>query len=144
MLNIPTSRRVALLIDADNVPLNHLEKVLNIARSYGNLVIRRAYGDWREGRLSAPNKYVSKRQIKRIQVNRVKKQATDQKLITEACKFLNAGSANIFIIVSGDSDFIPLCTQIKSKGQKVVGIGIKQNTSPSLSSCCNEFHYINS
>ena len=44
MLNIPTSYRVALLIDADNAQLNHLEQVIKFSDTCGVQLIFRAYG----------------------------------------------------------------------------------------------------
>jgi uncharacterized protein (TIGR00288 family) len=141
MLSIPAIRRVALLIDADNA-LNHLEQILKICGYYGNLKIRRAYGDWKNPYLSTSYKMVRALNIKTIQVDGVAKDTSDKQLLIEAGEILGANDADLFVIVSGDGDFRQLCEQIKRKGRKVVGIGNKGHSSTHLRAACNTFHYI--
>lgn len=142
MLNIPTFNRVALLIDADNAQLSHLEQILKIAEHYGHLKICRAYGDWKKLPLSASYDNVHNLNIECIQVDRVAKDTSDKQLIIEAVEILGAGDSDLFIIVSGDGDFRQLCEHIKQKARKVVGIGNKGQTSPYLQESCDLFHYI--
>lgn len=142
MLNIPTSHRVALLIDADNIQLNRLEQILKISDYYGNLKIRRAYGDWKKLPLSASYDNVCNLNIDCVQVDRVAKDAADKQLMIEAGEILGAGDADVFIIVSGDADFRLLCKRIRQKDRKVVGIGNKGQTSTHLQASCNTCHYI--
>jgi uncharacterized protein (TIGR00288 family) len=142
MFSIPTFHRVALLIDADNTQLNHLEQILKISRYYGNLKICRAYGDWKKQPLSISYKRVRGLNIKTIQVDRVAKQTTDKRLLSEAREILRADNADLFVIVSGDGDFRQLCEQIKQKGRKVVGIGNEGHSSTHLRASCDTFYYI--
>ena len=39
-------KRVAVLIDAENVSSKYIEIILNEAISLGNIIIKRIYGDW--------------------------------------------------------------------------------------------------
>lgn len=142
MLNIPTFQRVALLIDADNAQLSHLEQILKISKYYGKMTICRIYGDWRQPPLSAWKKKIKPASVKIIQVNRIAKQATDKKLMKQAIKILCAGEADIFVIASGDGGFKQLCERIKQKGRKVVGIGNKGQTSTHLKASCHLFYCI--
>ena len=41
-----SDRRFALLIDADNVSARYLKPILNELSKYGNVTIKRIYGDW--------------------------------------------------------------------------------------------------
>ncbi|MBZ0281118.1 MAG: NYN domain-containing protein [Anaerolineae bacterium] len=142
IINIPTSHRVALLIDADNIQLSQLEQILKISDYYGNLEISRAYGDWKKSPLSAAYDDVCNLNIECIQVDRVAKDTTDKQMMIEAGEILGADAADIFIIASGDGDFRLLCERIKHKGRKVVGIGNKGQTSTHLRDSCDAFHYI--
>ncbi len=142
MLQIPTSTRVALLIDADNIPLNRLKEILKLVANYGQLKICRAYGDWKKPQLSPYRDTVRKLNIKPVQVDRVEKNATDKRLIIEADKIMRKNTPDLFIIVSGDGDFRQLCERIKERGRKVVGIGNKGQTSPHLREACDDFYYI--
>ncbi len=132
MFSIPTFHRVALLIDADNTQLNHLEQILKISEYYGNLKICRAYGDWKKLPLSTSYNRVQGLNIKTIQVDRLAKDTTDKQLLIEAGEILGAGDADLFVIASGDGDFRVLCERIKQKGRKVIGIGNKGQTSTHL------------
>lgn len=141
MLSIPTIPRVALLIDADNVQ-SHLEQILKLSGYYGNLKIRRAYGDWKKPPLSASYDKLCNLNIDCKQVDRIEKNSTDKQLMNEADKILDADDADIFILVSGDGDFRLLCKRIKQKDRKVVGIGNKGQTSTHLPASCDAFYYI--
>ncbi len=142
MLRIPTSHAVALLIDADNIQLSCLEQILKLADYYGDVHIRRAYGDWKQPPLSASAAKVQKLDVKVVQVKRSGKDTTDKQLLIEAGEILGSGDADIFIIASGDGDFALLCERIKEKGRKVVGIGNKKQASPHLQKSCETFYYI--
>lgn len=142
MLNIPTSKPVALLIDADNIRLNHLKRILEISAYYGSRKTCRAYGDWEKPPLANSSDKVRDLGIETIQVDRRAKDSTDKALLIEAGEILGEGSAETFIIASGDGDFRQLCERIRQKGRKVVGIGHKGHTSPHLRESCSTFHYI--
>lgn len=140
MPNTSVPRRVALLIDADNVSLSRLKPILKFSSYYGNLKICRAYGDWKQLPLSCiKGQNLS---IKRIQVDRVAKDTSDKELMMDAVEFLSAGDADTFIIVSGDGDFRLLCKRIKEKQRKVIGIGNKGQSSPHLQEACNAFYFL--
>lgn len=142
MPKTPSSHSVALLIDADNAQLSHLKPILKLTRCYGNLKISRAYGDWKQPQLSAFHADVRKHNVEAVQVDRIGKDATDNRLLIEAGEILGAGEADLFIIASSDGDFRQLCERIKQKGRKVVGIGNKGQTSPHLKEACDIFHFI--
>lgn len=144
MFDSPASHRprVALLIDADNVQLMCLKEIAKISECFGNLTICRAYGDWRQPPLCTSRDKVRKYKIETIQVDRLGKNATDRRLQRGAVKLLKANAADIFVIASGDSDFRPLCEEIKGRGQTVVGIGNKGQTSPHLRESCHEFYFV--
>lgn len=142
MLNIPTFHRVALLIDADNIQLSHIEEILKISGYYGKLEISRAYGDWKQPPLSASYDDVCNLDIECIQVDRVGKDTTDKQLMIEAGEILGEDAADVFIIASGDGDFSLLCKRIKQRGRKVVGIGNKGQTSTHLQASCDTFYHL--
>lgn len=141
MLNIPTSPRVVLLIDADNVPSNQ-EYILKFSRIYGKLKKCRAYGDWKQQPLLASYNKVRKLNIECVQVDRIEKNATDKQLLNDADKILDEGDTDIFIIVSGDGHFSSLCRRIKDKGRKAVGISNEKQASRRLQKSCNSFYFI--
>lgn len=142
MLNIPTSQRVALLIDADNAQLNRLEQVLKISDYYGTVTICRAYGDWKKPPLAAWKKPENLANVELIQVDRVGKDTTDKRLLIDGGIILGAKQAETFVVVSGDSDFKQLFESIKEENGIVIGIGNKGQTSDSLPESCDTFYFI--
>ena len=44
-------QKIAVLIDADNTQLSKLEAVLHEVSTYGRIVVKKAYGNWRKDSL---------------------------------------------------------------------------------------------
>ena len=44
--SLGTDARLAVLIDADNASVNHLEALTSEIAMLGRAIVRRAYGDW--------------------------------------------------------------------------------------------------
>ena len=44
-------KKIAMLIDADNTQLSKLEAVIQEISTYGRIVVKRAYGNWRKDSL---------------------------------------------------------------------------------------------
>ena len=71
---MPDKKRIALLIDCDNVSHNSIEGVLEELAKYGMVNVRHAHGDWNNQSLSGwadklhPNKKGNKFVAKRILV----------------------------------------------------------------------------
>ena len=142
MINLHT--HVAILIDADNAQLSYIEQVRKISDYYGRLDICRAYGDWNETPLSSWREKIDDLKIDRIQVDRVRKNATDHRLLLEAGQILGADfygpDVNVFILVSGDGDFASACKFLQEHGKQVIVIGNRKKMSNSLRESCDEFY----
>ena len=41
-----TSKNVAVLIDAENVPATYAKQIFDEASNYGNIVVKRIFADW--------------------------------------------------------------------------------------------------
>lgn len=141
MIKLSLHSSVALLIDADNVQSSQLESVLEISEYYGKLVIRRAYGDWKQSPLASHVGKFKDLKIECVQVNRVGKNATDHHLLVDAGRisedlFVNT---DVFVIVSGDGGFTSACEALM---RKVVVIGGRGNTAHSLQHTCDEFYHL--
>jgi uncharacterized LabA/DUF88 family protein len=137
---------VAILIDADNAQLKYIEHVVKIAEYYGKLEICSAYGDWQTSQLSGWCETLDALKISRIQVDRVGKNATDNRLLLDAGSILSYGlmrnAVRVFVLVSGDGDFASACQAIQESGRQVIGIGNGEITSKSLENVCDEFYYL--
>ena len=133
--------RIALLIDAENVPVNRMESVIKEMAKYGTAITSRFYADikaisddWR--RISSE---FAIRPIHQYNVA-VKKNAADMAMSLDALEIMNQGLVNMFILVTSDSDFTPLVIKLREKGAIVVGMG-DQKASKAFVSSCNEFKY---
>jgi uncharacterized LabA/DUF88 family protein len=143
MNGISLRHHVAVLIDADNVPLSYLEQVLNLSEYYGQVDVRRAYGDWKQRRPSVHEK-LELLKIEPIQVNPVGKNATDHRLLVEVGEHIGnyiLSDINAFVIVSGDGDFASACAYIQERGLRIVVIGSKK-IAKDLRKSCDEFYYL--
>jgi hypothetical protein len=130
----------AVLIDADNIPAKYAGAILKEITSYGEPALRRVYGDWSSGRLSAWTTRVRELGLVAHQesANTVGKNASDIGLVIDAMDILHTGRFDGFVLVSSDSDFTALANRIREQGLDVIGIG-EGKAPESLRNVCNRF-----
>lgn len=134
---------VAVLIDADNVAADFLQAVLAEAARFGRPTIRRVYGNWTGTELQGWKKLLHEHALQPVQQFAYVpgKNATDTALIIDAMDILHAGQAQVFCLVSSDSDYTRLATRLRESGKVVVGMG-RQQTPPSLVKACDRFVHL--
>jgi uncharacterized LabA/DUF88 family protein len=135
--------KLAVLIDADNIPYANVKGMLEEIAKYGTPTFKRIYGDWTKPTLSGWKKVLLDNAITPIQQYSYTtgKNSTDSALIIDAMDILYTGGVDGFCIVSSDSDFTRLATRLREAGMKVFGIGEKKTPSSFIASC-NKFIYI--
>lgn len=135
--------RLAVLIDADNVPYANVKEMLEEISKNGTPTIKRIYGDWTKPTLSGWKNVLLDNAITPIQQYSYTsgKNSSDSALIIDAMDILYSEKVNGFCIVSSDSDFTRLATRLREAGMTVIGIGEKKTPQPFISSC-NKFIYI--
>jgi uncharacterized LabA/DUF88 family protein len=136
-------QRLAVLIDADNVPPARIKAMLEEIAKYGTPTFKRIYGDW-----TAPNKSAWKAVLLPYAITPIQqysyttgKNATDSAMIIDAMDILYSGKVGGFCIVSSDSDFTRLATRLREAGMTVFGMGEKKTPLPFISAC-DKFIYI--
>ena len=136
--------KIALFIDADNIPAKYGKIIIETLQSRGEIFIRRIYGNWEKNSLHTWNECILKYGLLAVQQMdfSVGKNATDMSLTIDAIEVLYQRQATIFAIVSGDSDFTPLAVKLRERGVYVIGLG-KEQASASFRSACNEFIDLN-
>ena len=141
--NRTSNRRIALLIDADNV--SHLAIAANLAElsRYGTANIRRAYGDWGSGGLKGWKDKLHDFAIRPIQQFSYStgKNATDIALTIDAMELLYTQRPDAYCIASSDADFTPLVMQLKCAGHEVYGFGKRKTPTPFVNAC-SRFLYL--
>ena len=137
----PTSpgpnRRIALLIDADNVSHANIAAMLSELSKYGTANIRRAYGDWGSPGLKGWREKLHEFAVRPIQQFSYStgKNATDIALVIDAMELLYTQKPDAFCIASSDADFTPLVMQLKANGHDVYGFGERKTPAPFVNAC---------
>ena len=135
--------KLAVLIDADNVPYANVKEMFQEIAKYGTPTFKRIYADWTKPTVSGWKNVLLENAITPIQQYSYStgKNATDSALIIDAMDILYTGKVDGFCIVSSDSDFTRLATRLREAGMKVIGIGEKKTLIPFISAC-DKFIYI--
>ncbi len=137
------SRRIALLIDADNISHNAIGGILAELSARGTVNIRRAYGNWSNPRLAGWTAQLHEFAIRPIQQFSYTsgKNATDIALVIDAMELLYTQKLDGFCIASSDADFTPLVMQLKANGHDVYGFG-ERKTPRAFVNACTTFLFI--
>jgi uncharacterized LabA/DUF88 family protein len=135
--------RLAVLIDADNVPYSNVKGMLEEIAKYGTPTYKRIYGDWTKPTVSGWKGVLLENAITPIQQYSYTtgKNSSDSALIIDAMDILYSGKIDGFCIVSSDSDFTRLATRLREEGMKVIGMGQKKTPKPFITAC-DKFIYI--
>lgn len=141
--NISQDRRIAVLIDADNISYRYIGYMMSEIAKYGAPTYKRIYGDWTQPGLNSWKGLLLEHSITPIQQYSYTygKNATDSALIIDAMDILYSGNVEGFCIVSSDSDFTRLATRLRESGKYVLGMGEEKTPTPFIASC-DKFIYL--
>lgn len=141
--NMQEAKRVALLIDCDNVSHTAIEGVLEELAKYGTVNVRHAHGDWNNPLLSGWASKLHPHAIRPMQqfAYTKGKNATDSAVIIDAMDLLYSNNVDAFALMTSDSDFTPLVLRILESGFPVYGFGGKKTPQPFVDAC-SPFIYI--
>jgi uncharacterized LabA/DUF88 family protein len=134
------SKRLAVFIDADNIPARFAENILKEVTKFGEPGLRRVYGDWSSSQLKGWKDSAQTLGLVPHQqtANTKGKNASDIGLVIDAMDVLHAGHFGVFVLVSSDSDFTRLASRIREQGLTVIGIG-EAKAPDALKNACNRF-----
>ncbi|RFS23353.1 NYN domain-containing protein [Chitinophaga silvatica] len=135
--------RLAVLIDADNIPYHNVKGMLEEVAKYGNPTFKRIYGDWTKPTVVGWKNVLLEYAITPIQQYSYTsgKNATDSAMIIDAMDILYTGRVDGFCLVSSDSDFTRLATRLREAGMIVYGMG-EQKTPSAFRAACDKFIYL--
>lgn len=130
-------RKIAVLIDADNVSQKYIKYILDEVSNHGVPTTKRIYGDWTKPQLTSWKEPLLEYSITPIQQYgyTTGKNATDSALIIDAMDILYSGSVDGFCIVSSDSDFTRLASRLREAGMFVLGMGEQKTPRPFIVAC---------
>jgi len=129
--------KLAVLIDADNVPYSNVKGMMEEIAKYGTPTTKRIYADWTKPNANGWKSVLLEHAITPIQQYSytVGKNSSDSALIIDAMDLLYSDKVDGFCIVSSDSDFTRLAIRLRESGMKVIGIGEKKTPNPFIVAC---------
>ena len=150
---------LTIFIDWENIYIStvteygakpNVSAILEKAREYGRVVSATAYADWTDGdfRDAPPTlysngispRYISARYFPGGRSQKRRTNSIDVMLAVECSDFLHYHpQVDTYVLVTGDGDFIPLVSLLRSRGKKVVVIGVSEATSYHLIESADEF-----
>ncbi len=150
---------LAIFIDWENIYIStvteykakpNVSAILEKSREYGRIVSATAYADWTEGdfRQAPPTlysngispRYISARYFPGGKASKRRTNSIDVMLAVECSDFLhNHPQVDTYVLVTGDGDFIPLVSLLRSQGKNVVVIGVSEATSYHLIESADHF-----
>jgi uncharacterized LabA/DUF88 family protein len=136
-------KRIAVLIDADNVSNKYISSIMNEVSNHGTPTYKRIYGDWTSAKMTSWKDVLLEHSVTPMQQYSYTtgKNATDAALIIDAMDILYSGRVDGFCIVSSDSDFTKLASRLREAGMLVIGMGEKKTPVP-FRAACDMFKYL--
>lgn len=124
-------------------PLVQVQKLTDFAATLGPIAIHRAYCNWQYfGRYREALLGVAIDLVQLFPPGASAKNGADIRLCLDAqedsARFSHIGQ---YVIIGGDSDFMPLAQKLKASGRRVVGIGARKSTNRYWAGCCDAFYY---
>jgi uncharacterized LabA/DUF88 family protein len=143
MSQTPKELKLAVLIDADNVPYSNVKGMMEEIAKFGTPTTKRIYADWTKPNAGGWKSVLLEHAITPIQQYSytVGKNSSDSAMIIDAMDLLYSDKVDGFCIVSSDSDFTRLAIRLRESGMKVIGIGEKKTPNPFIVAC-DRFIYI--
>ena len=150
---------LAIFIDWENIYIStvteygakpNVSAILEKSREYGRIITANAYADWTDGdfRDAPPTlysngispRYISARYFPGGRSQKRRTNSIDVMLAVECADFLHYHpQVDTYVLVTGDGDFIPLVSLLRSRGKNVVVIGVSEATSYHLIESADHF-----
>lgn len=129
--------KIAVLIDADNVPYSNIKGMMEEITKYGTPTTKRIYADWTKPNANGWKSVLLEHAITPIQQYSYTtgKNSSDSALIIDAMDLLYSYKVDGFCIVSSDSDFTRLAIRLRESGMKVIGMGEKKTPNAFIVAC---------
>jgi len=143
---------LALFCDFENIALGvrdaryaqfDITRVLERLLLKGSIVVKKAYCDWdRYKEFKAGMHQAGFELIEIPHVKQSGKNSADIRMVVDALDLCYTKThVDMFVIISGDSDFSPLVSKLRENNKGVIGVGVKNSTSDLLIANCDEFIY---
>lgn len=134
-------KKIALLIDAENITSKYGAIIFREVAKYGTATYRRIYGDFVNSRninwMQADFSKFSLTPVQQYSYT-VGKNSSDITMVIDAMDILYSGNVDMFCIVTSDSDYTKLVTRLREAGLSIIGMG-ETKTPRALKAACEKF-----
>ncbi len=138
-----TDRQIAVLIDLENVGLSSIQWLFDQISDIGRIIVKRAYADWS---IEASKKdqllELGIEAIPLVRSTSGGKNASDIRLAIDAVDLQFTSPVDTFVIISSDSDFVPLVSKLRSAGKTVLGAGEEKKAPKTLVKSYDRYFYL--
>lgn len=143
--------QVALLVDFENLVRNvdeediDCEAVYRLADEYGRVLVANAYADWRLPDVNQHQTDLYALGIELVHVlgrrhGALVKNAVDVKMAVDAVSLISSlPHIDVYVIVSGDRDFIHVLKELRRHGKTVIGMSPNSAVSKDFAGLCDRF-----
>ena len=134
---------IALLIDFENAGLDSMRSLVEQMSGVGRIIVKRAYADWSSQRKGQEQLIeLGIEAVHNYRGPRAGKNSCDIKLTIDAVELLHSAQVDTFVIVSSDSDFVPLVNHLRGSGKQVIGAGREDVTSATMVKSCDRYIFL--
>jgi hypothetical protein len=142
------SSKIAIFIDVENltqwVKDDGPENLLSELSSTGQIIVRRAYGNWTNQNLFNFQGNLNRSGFELIHNYHPisGKNSSDIQLTIDVMEYaLRLNDVEWFVLATGDSDFSPLFRRLREIGKEVIGVGPRSALSESVKTSCSKYIY---
>ena len=134
---------IALLIDFENAGLDSMRSLVEQMSGVGRIIVKRAFADWSSQRKGQEQLIeLGIEAVHNYRGPRAGKNSCDIKLTIDAVELLHSAQVDTFVIVSSDSDFVPLVNHLRGSGKQVIGAGREDVTSATMVKSCDRYIFL--
>jgi len=140
--------KIAVFVDVENltqwIKYGGPEELLSELSSIGQIIVRRAYGNWGNQHLQSFQGELNRQGFELIHnFHPVSgKNSSDIQLTIDVIEHaLRLTDVEWFVLATGDSDFSPLFRRLREMGKEVIGTGPRSPLSESVKTSCSKFIY---
>jgi len=140
---------LALFLDFDNVAIGardarqrfDIHVVLERLLEKGKIVVKKAYADWSYYQDYMSDLHGAAIEMIEVPSSRISgKNSADIRMVVDAMDLCySKDHIDVFVVISGDSDFSPLVSKLRENDKSVIGVGMKGSSSELLIRNCDEF-----
>ena len=135
--------QIGVLIDFENVGMAFFQSLFDQLSDIGRIIVKRAYADW--SKASGKGDQMLELGIEARHYFRAAgsaKNASDISLAIDAIDLMYRSPIGTFVIVSSDTDFVPLVSTLRAAGKTVIGAGRRAVVAPALVRSCDRYIFL--